>query len=727
VISPVRVCALVLVVVVALARRRRDDPPGVRPLLLALAVAAIADAGLPSGDEFPSTSSWQIIAVVAAYPFWWRGLLAMLSRRLPGREADVLVEACLAALAVAVLCASVLGGDGSAFGGSTLGLPLVIVTGLDAVLVVVAARLLLSPGEALASERAVAAATVSLFAAHASVVVAAGTSVALPYAVPVVLAIAAVACLSIALVHPSVELLCEPATSEIRPLSRDHVAIVVAGMLVAPAAVAFDAAGVAGLSVTTAVAIALLALVFIVYVVGLLVDRASKEHRVHHDDLTGLPNRTLFHDRLARALAHGRRNDQPVGVLFIDLDRFKEVNDTFGHPAGDELLRAVAARLRRCLRDEDTLARLAGDEFAVLLPHLTGADDVLVVAERLMAALAEPVAVAEVRMVSTASIGVAVFPVDGADADELVASADAAMYRAKENGRNGWALYSAEMATRAHERLRIETALHEGLRRDELVLHYQPIVELATNRIVGAEALVRWDHPERGLLLPGHFVPVAERSDLVVLLGERVVAEACDQLAAWADGPLRDLYVTVNVSARHFRHGLAEMVAASLRRTGVQPARLVVELTESAAADNLDVVATALDELHQMGARAYIDDFGTGYCGLRYLSTLPVDGLKIDRSFIQGMSVTDASIVAATIAMGHSLGLTIVAEGVETEEQGHFLAGRGCDLVQGYLLGRPMPADQFAAHVLSQQASDDDLAMAGAATVPPWTLLPSRS
>jgi EAL domain-containing protein (putative c-di-GMP-specific phosphodiesterase class I) len=312
-----------------------------------------------------------------------------------------------------------------------------------------------------------------------------------------------------------------------------------------------------------------------------------------------------------------------------------------------------------------------------------------------MTEFAKPITIAENRVVVTASMGIAISVIDGTTPESLLASADAAMYRAKDSGRNSYEVFDAHLSTRAHERLETETALLAALERDELVAHYQPIVDLATGRIVGAEALVRWNHPERGLLFPGHFVPVAEQSDLVIAMGQQVLDAGCAAAVRWGRAGYESLSVSVNVAARQFRYDLETAVTSALRRSGLDPSRLILELTESAAVDNIDIVAATLDELRQIGVRAAIDDFGTGYCGLRYLSALPVDTLKIDKSFIQSMTPANASIVAATIAMAHSLGLGVIAEGVETDEQRKFLAARDCDRIQGYLIAKPIPEDEF--------------------------------
>jgi diguanylate cyclase (GGDEF)-like protein len=402
-------------------------------------------------------------------------------------------------------------------------------------------------------------------------------------------------------------------------------------------------------------------------------------------------------------------------VLYIDLDRFKDVNDTFGHDAGDRLLQDTAARLAECARHEDTVARLAGDEFAVLLPHLSSADDVGLVANRILDSLRDPIDLDGVQIHSIGSVGAAVFPNDGRTPGELLSAADAAMYRAKDRGGAVVELFSAELHEQAATRLELETMLHHAIHRDELVLFYQPIVEATTGRTCGAEALVRWIHPERGMVPPGDFIPVAEQSDLIIELGEWVIGAACRQLARWSQLGLGDRFVTINVSPRHFREDLATSITTALRETGADPSRLVVELTETAAVEDVALVAARLRELRQLGIKAAIDDFGTGYCGLQYLGDLPVSTLKLDRSFVQSMTPSNAAIVAATIAMSRTLGLTMVAEGVETEEQRRFLQSQGCDRLQGYHLGRPMPADEMIERL---QAEDRAAAAARPPVVP---------
>jgi diguanylate cyclase (GGDEF)-like protein len=584
-----------------------------------------------------------------------------------------------------------------ALGTNQLGMALVRIAlpALDVGLLTMIVRLMLLPGTRPKVYRYIALAMAYLLGAHltSTIVSLAGHEVGRP--TMNVLFICAFGFWGVAALDPSMRDLFAPLSADTPLFSAGHLALVVAAMMVGPCVIVVQVQSHQNVSPTMAVGAAIFSLVIAAYVATLLRDRATTEHRARHDELTGLPNRTLLYDRLERALAHARRGKTAVTVMFVDLDRFKEVNDTFGHAAGDELLCQTAFRLKACLREEDTVARLGGDEFALLLPHVNGFEGTVTVAERVMQAFRAPFSLAEQRMVVSPSMGVAIYPEDGNDTHQLLANADTAMYRAKDMGRNTYEIYSTALQTRAHERLALEAALRRGLENNELVLHYQPKIDLSTRRIVGAEALVRWEHPERGLLLPGHFVPLAEQSGLVVALGETVLNAACDQMRAWQLEDLPVVPVSVNVSARQFRHGIVDLTASVLRRTGLEPRYLELELTESAAVDSLELTAEALGDLREMGVSCSIDDFGTGYSSLSYLSRLPIDSLKIDKSFVQAQSLADASIVAAIIAMAHSLGLRVIAEGVETEEQLAYLAEHRCDEVQGYLFSKPVPADEF--------------------------------
>jgi predicted signal transduction protein with EAL and GGDEF domain len=356
------------------------------------------------------------------------------------------------------------------------------------------------------------------------------------------------------------------------------------------------------------------------------------------------------------------------------------------------------------VRDEDTVARLGGDEFALLLPYVSGVEGAVTAARRLLAAFVAPMELAGQPVVVSPSIGISLFPQDGGDADTVVAGADAAMYRAKERGRNTFEIFSPALRQEANEQLALEAALRRGLEAGEFVLHYQPKVNLKTGRITGAEALVRWNHPEKGFLYPGSFVPLAEQTGLVGALGQFVIAAACEQLSAWRLDGLSDLTVAVNVSARELGEELVEYVTRALRLACIPGHALELELTESAALDSLELTVQVIQQLRGLGVTCSIDDFGTGYCGLSYLNRLPIDALKIDRSFITELSGGSDTIVTAVIALGHSLGLKVIAEGVETADQLAYLASRGCDEMQGYLFSKPIPADDFAALVRSRNA-----------------------
>jgi diguanylate cyclase (GGDEF)-like protein len=682
--------------------RRQAGVLGGQAVALAggVAVLAASGAGVAGGAR-----AW---FAIVAYPLLGRAFVGMVARYRRIREADAVVEGALVGAALGILLHVRTGGE-------ALGPVLV---GLDVAVLVVASRALRSPSARAGAFAPFVASVVLLTGAH--VVLALGQATTSTTAFT--LAAASLAGIGFGAAHPRVAAEPEPLAEELPTFSRTHAAVVVAALLVAPGVLALQAV----IDITTPATIAtgsvISGTVLAGYLVVLLQERAATEHRATHDGLTELPNRALFADRLDRVIARARRTGKPAAVLFVDLDGFKDVNDTFGHAAGDVLLRTVADRLRTCRRADDTVARLAGDEFAVLLPD-AGGEDVIGIAQRVLDSLDEPVTLAEERVRIVASVGVAVFPDDGFTADELLASADAAMYRAKEGGGGRYEVFNVALATHAHARLRLESALYDGMARGELVLHYQPIVELATGITVGAEALVRWEHPEQGLLLPGHFVPVAERSDLVVRLGERVIADACAELRRWEDLGLGGRTIAVNVSSRHFAHGLANSIASTLRATGADPNCLVIELTEGTAVDNLDAVAATLEDLRDIGVRCAIDDFGTGYCGLRYLGTLPVDALKIDRSFVQGMTPSSAAIVAATIAMGHSLGMTLIAEGVETIEQLRFLESQGCDRVQGFLVGRPGPAQDLVDR-LREERVEFTLREAMIAEAPPAVVTP---
>jgi diguanylate cyclase (GGDEF)-like protein/PAS domain S-box-containing protein len=421
-------------------------------------------------------------------------------------------------------------------------------------------------------------------------------------------------------------------------------------------------------------------------------------HIAHHDVLTGLPNRVLLQDRLNQAIAHASRSGRPIWVLLIDLDRFKFVNDSMGHKAGDLLLQTVAARLLAALRDSDTVARLAGDEFvAILSEHPEGQlrADIL---WRLMETVGQAIVLEGKEIFVTCSIGVAVFPTDGAPGHKLIEQADIAMYRAKKLGRNNFQFYTPVMNEEALERVRIESALRNALERDEFVLHYQAQVDLASGAITGMEALIRWQHPELGMVAPDRFIGMAEETGLIVPIGAWVMRTACAQNKAWQDAGLGMLRISVTLSAPQFgAPTLIASIAAVLAQTGLPPASLEIELTESLFMSDVDLAVDLLHGMKALGVTLSIDDFGTGYSSLSYLRRFPIDVLKIDRSFVNDIAsnADDCAIVVSIIALAHNLKLRVIAEGVETAGQLDFLRTHGCDEMQGYYFSRPVPAPQF--------------------------------
>jgi len=424
-------------------------------------------------------------------------------------------------------------------------------------------------------------------------------------------------------------------------------------------------------------------------------------HQALHDALTGLPNRGLFLDRLAQALTRLGRHASALAVLFCDLDRFKVVNDSLGHGAGDQLLVDVARRLEDALRLGDTAARFGGDEFVILCEDISGAHQAIAIAERVSAALTAPFVLGEDEAFVRTSIGIAMATDTHARPEALLRDADAAMYRAKEKGGGIYEVFDDEMRERAVKRLETENALHRALERGEFVLHYQPQMSMATGAVAGVEALVRWQHPERALVLPGEFIGSAEETGLILEIGAWALREACEQSARWAHvgrpGPA--LRMSVNLSARQCAHpDLVEVVATTLRETGADPATICLEITETAVMADMEAGVGVLDQLRALGCSLAIDDFGTGWSSLRALQRFPVDEVKIDKSFVDGVArdPQEAAIVAAVISLSHALGLRTVAEGVESVAQVDRLRALGCDVAQGFFFARPAPAENLA-------------------------------
>ena len=431
-------------------------------------------------------------------------------------------------------------------------------------------------------------------------------------------------------------------------------------------------------------------------------------HLAFHDALTNLPNRALLHDRLSVALAQARRSGQTLGVIFLDLDRFKTVNDTVGHAVGDELLQQVANRLMRVVREGDTLARVGGDEFTILLPDVGSVDHVIEAAGRVLKALRRTWVIRGREFHITGSAGIAIYPGDGEDAEDLFRNADTAMYRAKEQGKDDFELFTSGMNARIQERIEVESDLRHAISRQEFVLHYQPQIDVETGRVLGAEALLRWNHPERGLVLPGEFIQIAEESGLISRMSHWVLNEACGQARKWQSNGDPDFRIAVNLSPTQFQQkGLPDLVSDVAKASGMDPNLLQLELTEGVAMRDVDFSLAMMRELKDVGAQIVIDDFGTGYSSLNYLKRFPIDAIKIDRSFVNDITtdLDDAAIVVAIIGMAHSLKLTVIAEGVETDDQFAFLKGSGCDEMQGFLIAKALPPEEFEALLDERQSS----------------------
>jgi len=429
-------------------------------------------------------------------------------------------------------------------------------------------------------------------------------------------------------------------------------------------------------------------------------DEERIERLAYYDPLTDLPNRVLLQDRLTQALAAAQRNRESAAILMLDLDRFKNINESLGHAVGDEVLQAVAERLRNCVREADTVARLGGDEYLIVMAEANGAQDIAQYAQKIIDAFIAPVKLEKQELGVTLSIGISVFPNDGDDEQTLMKNADSAVYSAKQAGRNTYQFYTRDMNASILEALMIENSLRRALERQELRLFFQPQVDLHSGKIIGAEALIRWIHPEQGLLAPNSFIPIAEDSGLIIPIGEWVLRDACRHLKAWQDAGFTDLTVAINMSAMQFRQeNLAESIVAIAKETGADLQYVELELTESMIMHNAESMIESMQALKGLNLKLSIDDFGTGYSSLSYLKRFPIDKLKIDRSFVNDITEdpSDLAISKFIIDLARNLGLRAIAEGVETAEQLQLLRENGCDEIQGFYFSRPVPAEDFEA------------------------------
>jgi diguanylate cyclase (GGDEF)-like protein len=434
-------------------------------------------------------------------------------------------------------------------------------------------------------------------------------------------------------------------------------------------------------------------------------------HMAYYDTLTDLPNRALFRDELRSALSNAERQHTMLGVLFLDLDRVKVINDTLGHDMGDRLLRGVAERLKQHVRAGDIVARLGGDEFMLLITNIHQKNEILAITEKILSSIRPPFHFDHHELFTTASIGISVFPHDGRDAETLLKNADTAMYRAKRRGRNNYQVFDPTMKVEVFQQLALDNGLRRALERNEFVVHYQPQVDLLTGHIVGMEALVRWQHPELGIIPPSTFIQWAEDSGLIIPIGERVLRLACEQNKKWLDDGRHHLKVGVNVSAKQMRESnIIETVSKVLKETNLPPDCLDLELTESVIMDLSTQAMSVPHELKAMGVGFSIDDFGTGYSSLNYLKRLPVNTLKMDQSFVRDLTVdsNDAAIATAIIGLGHGLNLSVLAEGVETQGQLDYLRGLKCDQIQGYVVSEPLAVETFGKLLDEQNQFDAD-------------------
>ncbi|MBV8690029.1 MAG: EAL domain-containing protein, partial [Actinobacteria bacterium] len=617
---------------------------------------------------FPSIAE---VPLGLAYPCMASGLLILLENRSPGEATECAFSSLIAAFSAALpVWAFVLGpmaGHGHMHMSTAIGG--LVLPALDLFLLLLAVRIVRLTAQPMSAYSVLMLSFACLLAAHCialiGLVKGVGWSVA-GLQGPLLLGYGL---WGVAALHPSMGDLFEPAPRVPPAVGWPRLVALSAAAMLGPVVLAVQSVrrvpvGMPGLAFVTACLPGLV----VVLLVRMVRERTALEHQARHDDLTGLPRRDLFDDRLAIAMAAAHQRGKGLAVLFIDLDRFKKVNDSLGHAAGNQLLQLVAKRLLHCVRDCDTVARMGGDEFTILMPEFESEADAVAVARKVLAVFREPFQLGKRQLYVTGSVGVAVYPRDGDTAEAMMKNADAAMYAAKDRGRDTYQLYRPVLNAMAHEKLDLESGLHQAIERGELELHYQPKVAVQTGRVEGVEALVRWRHPELGLLAPDRFIPLAEETGLIVPLGEWVLETACAQANEWVQNGYPPIQMAVNLSARQFQlQVIPDLVSSVLRRTGLDPTLLELELTESLALQGDDVTREALEQLAAMGVRCAVDDFGVGFSNFGYLDTLPIHEIKIDKTFVAkiGEASEQPALVVGIVALGRGLGLKVVAEGVE--------------------------------------------------------------
>jgi diguanylate cyclase (GGDEF)-like protein len=689
-----------------LTRKRLFQPPGWRKAWtgLGLGLMGVAGAtvwGVLFRGAIPTRLGVPMALTIGGDLLAIAGLAWLLDQRVPGRASEALAESVVGtlSLAFALLTLAVVPADGWKPGleVGALAVPL-----LDIAVLWVACSLVSLTERHPIGYRYLIAGVSCVLVAHALFAAEALTHrTGLSRTLETVV-LAGVCLWGAAFAHPSLRRPFDPVP--LRPTRPGGIKVVllVAMALVVPAVLTIQSAlGITTRQPVLVVGSTLLPLLMVLYLLRQVFTHAAAEYRAQHDPLTGVCNRLLFEDRLRLSLAQAERTGCSVTVMFLDLDRFKGINDSLGHAVGNQLLQAVVRRLQSSLREQDTLARFGGDEFTIIIPDSDGRDESLAtVAERILNRFADPFNVGNRQLTVKASIGLAASPRDGADVETLLKHADTAMYQAKAAGKNTFQIFDSAMSARARLRFALEDGLRAAVECGRLAVHYQPKLDVATGTITGIEALARWQHPRLGFIPPWAFIPLAEESSLVATLGEWVLDVACTQARRWQDQGLPAVPVAVNLSPRQFAHQqVVETVTEVLRRSRLDPALLELEVTESVLMDHMGTVAESLNELRAMGLRCSIDDFGTGYSALTYLAKMPVDAIKIDRSFVQAIDEEGGGsepIVGAVIALAHSLRLEVVAEGVETDAQLHFLESHGCDQVQGYRFSPPVAAAEMA-------------------------------